>query len=92
MSKQRAYQLAKEIGCEITYEGDLIRLDAMYPMKFRYGDTHCREYNIEDGIRDPWSGQTVWQEIIEDLKYGIENCETNPCEICAGLQIKLIRR
>ncbi len=86
MSKQRAYQLAEELGCEITHEeGDRILLDAIPPMKLAGSDGHCIVYPIEDGIRDLTSGKTAWQYIIEDLKYGVEPCTTTDCEICAGL-------
>jgi hypothetical protein len=86
MSKQRAYQLAKELGCEITHEeGDRILLDAIPPMKLSAHDGHCLVYPIEDGIKCQTTGRTAWQDIIEDLKYGVERCDTADCEICAGL-------
>jgi hypothetical protein len=86
MSKQRAYQLAKELGCEITHEeGDSILLDAIPPMKLAGTDGHCLVYSLQDGMKDRTTGRTIWQYIIEDLKYGVERCETTGCEICAGL-------
>lgn len=85
MSKQRAYQLAEELGCEITNEGDRLLLDAIPPMKFAGTDGHCIVYPIEDGIKDLTSGRTAWQIIIEDLKYGVELCDITGCEYCAGL-------
>lgn len=85
MSKQRAYQLAKELGCEITNEGDRILLDAIPPYQLSATDGHCQVYSVEDGIKCPTTGRTAWQEIISDLKSGVELCRVTDCEICAGL-------
>ncbi len=88
MSKQKAYALAKELGCEITHEeGERILLDAIPPMKLAGTDGHCIVYPIEDGIRDETSGKTAWQYIIQDLKYGVELCQMTNCDTCieAGL-------
>ena len=84
MSKQRAYKLAAQLGCEITHEeGDRILLDAIPPMKLAFTDAHCRTYNIEDGIKDPWSGRTAWQVMVEELKQGVEPCDIERCDMCA---------
>jgi hypothetical protein len=84
MSKQRAYKLAAELGCEITHEeGDRILLDAIPPMKLSSQGDHCRVYPIEDGIKCQTTRRTAWQEIIEDLKDGIELCDIERCDMCA---------
>ena len=85
MSKQRAYQLAKELGCEISEEMHAILLDAIEPMMLSATGGHCIVYPIEDGIRCKITGKTAWQYIISDLKHGVERCDITDCEICAGL-------
>ncbi len=85
MSKQRAYQLAKELGCEITEDDDAILLDALPPMTLSSHDQHCLVYSLQDGIKDRITGRTIWQEIIEDLRYGVDRCTIKNCDHCAGL-------
>lgn len=85
MSKQRAYQLAKELGCEISEEMDAILLDAIPPMKLSSHGDHCLVYSLQDGMKDRTTGRTIWQYIIEDLKYGVEPCDITDCDMCAGL-------
>jgi hypothetical protein len=85
MSKQRAYQLAKELGCEISEEMDAILLDALPPLTLSAHGEHCLVYSLQDGIKDRTTGRTIWQYIIEDLKYGVERCTIKDCDHCAGM-------
>jgi len=81
MSKQRAYALATELGATIEDDGWAYQLDAPSGMVLSGSQSHTSVFSYEDGIKDPWSGRTVWQDIISELSHGVEvGCSDNSCD------------
>ena len=82
MTKQRAYAKAQELGATIEDGGCVYQLIAPIGKVSSASFTHYSPFSYEDGIKDPWSGRTVWQDIIKFLTYGYEPCPTNECDVC----------
>jgi len=74
MSKKRAYAKAIELGATIEDDGGVYQLVAPKDQICGGSDIHTMAFSYEDGIKDPWSGRTVWQDILEQLQYGFEDC------------------
>lgn len=82
MSRKRAFELAEKLGATIHDEGTSFGLEAPKGMRIQRG-LHELVYDCEDGIKNPFTGRTVWQEIIEDLKQDLfETCTDTACEWC----------
>ena len=80
MSKQKAYSLADKLGATIEDDGFVFQLEAPAGMVLSGSQQHTSCFSYEDGIKDSWSGRTVWQDIISELSHGVEvGCLDNSC-------------
>jgi hypothetical protein len=81
MSKQRAYALADKLGARIEDDGWAYQLEAPAGMVLSGSQQHTSCFSYEDGIKDPWSGRTVWQDILSELSHGVEvGCVDTSCD------------
>ena len=79
MSKQRAIAKAEALGLTINEDDLRFGLEAPRGHHFE-GGLHELCYDVSDGIKDSWSGRTVWQEMLQDMReQGFEPC-TDQCE------------
>jgi len=84
MSKQKAFAKVAELGATLVDDGGVYQLEAPAGKICGGGDTHTRAFSYEDGIKDPWSGRTVWQDVLEELKHGFIDCpyRASGCDYC----------
>lgn len=80
--RQRAYAKAEAIGATIDDDGWTLMLDAPARKIFSGNGTHCIAYDLTDGYTAFGDTKPVWWYLIDDLKYGLEDCTIARCEIC----------
>jgi hypothetical protein len=86
-TKQRALAKITKIGATLDDSGESFILDA--PDFMLFGVDHSYVYDVSDGIKDPFSGTTVWQSILEDLNQPLERCIDKYCDMCIEAKAKV---
>ncbi len=80
-TKQKVYAKAKELGIEINETGEryrAIELIAPKGKKFAGFDLH-----ICVSEQDDWTtAAQLWQNVWEDIRMGLSECEDADCEVC----------
>jgi len=80
--KQTAYARAEALGATIDDDGCTIMVDAPTGKVFSAIELHAMPYDVTWGYTEPGGTKPVWWYIIDDLKYGIEDCTNIHCEYC----------
>lgn len=75
----QARELALELGVEITGGGTEICL-ATPPYKYHLKSTGCHGAVLSDDYETELTIPQAWKLVLEDLKYGVEECKDSNCE------------
>lgn len=76
--KQKLIARCKELGCMLTDDGEVLRVDPPEGKVITVTEAHSIDFTLTG-----WTRLEAYAEILDDLRDGIEPCTLEDCDTCS---------